>query len=333
MGTAATIVLPGEPGRDLLGRVVGLLRSLERLLTVNGSDEVLAHSQVHAINAAAGRGAVVVDPVVYELVRAAVLTSRNHRDSFNALIGPVVKAWRIGFPDARVPSDREIANLLRLTDPNEVDLDDARGSVGLQRPGMQLDLGAIAKGYAADRAADLLRARGVRSGLVDLGGNVVAIGASDLELGNGWRVGIQSPFAPRGTVVGSIEVRDASAVTSGIYERVLDADGRRFHHMIDPSTGHPFDTDLASVTVIAESSMRADVWATIAQTGGLATGLAAVRAEAGVEALFITTSGQVHASSAGLAGGLRAPTTAPTGPGIAGDHGRVGVPGCGHDGQ
>lgn len=295
MGTLASLCVPGEADAAATDAVCRTLRDLERRLTVNGPAEATRWSQVEAINRAAGKAAVEVDAEVYALVRAAVLASRTHRDSFNALIGPVVKAWRIGFADARVPDAGEIERLLALTDPGDVELDDDRCTVALRRPGMRLDLGAIAKGYAADRAADVYREHGVEAGLIDLGGNVVAMGCADAQ-GTPWRVGIQSPFAERGTVLGTLALTDASAVTSGVYERVLEVDGRRYHHMLDPLTGHPFDTDLASVTIVAAASMTADLWATVAQRGGLVGGYQAVSAERGLEAVFVATDGRVVAT-------------------------------------
>lgn len=294
MGTLATLCFPGEVDEGLTSAVCRTLRSLEARLTVNGPASTREGSQVEAINAAAGGSPVTVDDEVYGLVRAAVLASRRHRGSFNALIGPVVKAWRIGFEDARVPDPREVAGLLTRTDPDEVDLDDANRTVLLRRPGMRLDLGAIAKGYAADRAAAVCQAHGVRHGLIDLGGNVVAMGGPGP--GRSWRVGIQSPSHPRGTILGFLRLRDASAVTSGVYERVLVADGQRHHHMLDPLTGNPFDTDLASVTVVSALSMEADLWATVAQRGGLGTGITAVAGEPGVEAVFVTLDRRVVAT-------------------------------------
>lgn len=314
MGTLATLCVPGEADPAVTVEVCRTLRDLERRLTVNGPPAARARSQVEAINAAAGRTAVEVDPEVYSLVRTAVLASRVHRDSFNALIGPVVKAWGIGFADARVPPREEIDRLLALTDPDDVDLDDDSCAVRLARPGMRLDLGAIAKGYAADRAADVYRAHTVDDGLIDLGGNVVAMGGP--ESGGPWRVGIQSPFAPRGTVLASLALRDASAVTSGTYERVLEIDGHTYHHMIDPLTGVPFDTDLASVTIIAPSSTTADLWATIAQAGGLEVGYARVSCAPGVEAVFVTTERRVVATEGAVP--LLSVAPEPTSPEAAG---------------
>ncbi|WP_062204494.1 FAD:protein FMN transferase [Demequina salsinemoris] len=294
MGTLATLCFPGPADPTVTEAVARTLRGLERRLTVNGPPSARAASQVEAINAAAGRAAVEVDPEVYGLVRTAVIASREHRDSFNALIGPVVKAWGIGFDGAHVPDDAAIAALLSLTDPEEVEMDDARSTVRLGRPGMRLDLGAIAKGYAADRAADVCREHGVEGGLIDLGGNVVAMGRSDV--GVPWQVGIQSPFDVRGEVLGTVSAQDESVVTSGVYERVLEVGGKRYHHMIDPLTGRPFQTDLASVTVVAASSTKADLWATIAQAGGLDEGFRRVSEAYGVEAVFITHDGSIVAT-------------------------------------
>ena len=295
MGTSATLCTLGEGDTDIAPAVVRRLRDLEARLTVNGPVEARSRSQVEAVNLAAGVSAVAVDAEVYSLLRTSVRASREHRGSFNALIGPVVKAWGIGFADARVPSAAEIEGLLALTDPDEVELEDESRTVALHRVGMRLDLGAIAKGYAADVAAAMLRQAGLPGGLIDLGGNVVAVGTA--EGGRPWRVGIQSPFAGRGAIIGHLSVQDTSVVTSGIYERVLEAGGRRFHHMIDPLTGYPFETDLASVTVVAASSLDADLWATVAQRGGLAGGFAAVSAEPGIEAVFVTLDRRVVATA------------------------------------
>lgn len=294
MGTLATLCIPGDVDPQTTAAVCRRLRDLERRLTVNGPPAARAQSQVEAINVAAGANPVEVDDEVYRLVRTAVLASRRHRGSFNALIGPVVKAWRIGFADARIPAADEITRLLALTDPDEVELDDDRLTVRLQRPGMRLDLGAIAKGHAADEAAVIYRERGIGSGLIDLGGNVVAMG--EPEPGSAWRIGIQSPFQPRGTIVGALRLTNASAVTSGVYERVLEVSGRRYHHMLDPLTGHPFETDLASVTVLSSSSLQADLWATVAQRGGSAAGLDLIGRTPGVEAVFITHDGRIAAT-------------------------------------
>ncbi|MDC7124348.1 MAG: FAD:protein FMN transferase [Spirochaetales bacterium] len=297
MGTLATLCIPGEVDDRITSSVYSELRSLERRLTVNGSEEVRASSQVDAINKAAGDKAVVLDEDVYSLVRSAVLASQKYKNSFNAFMGPVVKAWGIGFDNARVPSNEEIKKLLSLTNPFSVELNDSDRSVKLKSPGMQLDLGAIAKGFSADCAGEIYRQNGINQGLIDLGGNVLAMGGSEISDDRYWTVGIQSPFHTRGTILGHVKIRDASAVTSGIYERVFEIDGKQYHHMLDPNTGYPFETNLASVTIIAEHSITADLWATIAQRNGLNEGYRVVEEASGVEAILVTRDCKVLATS------------------------------------
>lgn len=288
MGTLITSVISGDVPQAVTTEVCGLLRSLEERLTVNGPPSARIKSQVNAINECSGITAVTADSEVYRIVRKAVTASREYRNSFNALIGPVVKSWGIGFDSPRLPSDAEISELLTLTDPFEVELNDEASTVKLLKKGMQLDLGAIAKGYAADLAAKVYNNHGVNQGLIDLGGNVLAMGGSDRAADGLWRIGIQSPFKPRGTSLGTLALRDCSAVTSGIYERSFEKDGKHYHHMINPATGYPFETDIASVTVIAATSTIADLWTTILQSGGLAQSHYKAENESGIEAVFVT---------------------------------------------
>ncbi len=288
MGTLIRTIIPGEVPHAVTDAVFDLLRSLEARLTVNSPSASGQKSQLKEINDSAGVSAVVVDSDVYSIVRKAVDASLEYRDSFNAFLGPVVKAWGIGFDNPRIRSDDEISELLKLTNPEDAVLDNERQSVFLTRKNMQLDLGAIAKGYAADLAGQLYNSSGIYQGLIDLGGNVLAMGGSDRAADGYWRIGIQSPFDSRGAVAGTLAIRDASVVTSGIYERIFESGGKKYHHMIDPQTGHPFETDLASVTVIAGTSLEADLWATILQSGGLDEAYEKAEGCSDIEAVFIT---------------------------------------------
>ena len=160
---------------------------------------------------------------------------------------------------------------------------------------MRLDLGGIAKGYAADRGAEVLRQKGIGKALLDFGGNIYALGTkSDTEQ---WRIGIQNPFEPRGNFIGILNVSDLSVVTSGTYERYFELDGVRYHHILDPSTGFPADTGLVSVTIIAASSMTADALATGVFVLGITQGLTLVEAFDGVEAILIGDDRRVYLSS------------------------------------
>ncbi|MFZ2684811.1 MAG: FAD:protein FMN transferase, partial [Lactobacillus amylovorus] len=253
LGTSITLQIFGTQKRDLLQKSFELIDHYEDLLTVNRDE-----SEVMDINHAAGEHPVQVSSPVYGLVKLAVEKSRENF-GFNALIGPVVKLWHIGFKGAHVPKDSEIKERMLLTDPFKVVLDDQNQTVFLKMKGMELDLGGIAKGWIADRIRDLWLAYGVEAGIINLGGNILLVGDSPKRANGQWVIGIQDPKEPRGDNITSVMVAQCSAVTSGTYERYLVVDGHKYHHLIDPRTGYPVETDLAGVTTFTKTSVEAEI--------------------------------------------------------------------------
>ena len=251
LGTAITLQIFGTTDDTLINESFDLIDHYEDLLTVNRE-----YSEVMDINHAAGKKPVQVSSAVYDLVKLAVEQSRENF-GFNALIGPLVKLWAIGFKGAHVPTDEQIKAKMKLTDPFSVELDDENQTVFLQKEGMELDLGGIAKGWIADRIRDFWRAYGVRAGIINLGGNILLVGDSPKRASGQWTVGIQDPKKPRGKNISSVMVSACSAVTSGTYERYLIVDGHKYHHLIDPRTGYPVETDLAGVTTFTKNSVHA----------------------------------------------------------------------------
>lgn len=253
LGTAITLQIFGTTDDTLINESFDLIDHYEDLLTVNRE-----YSEVMDINHAAGKKPVQVSSAVYDLVKLAVEQSRENF-GFNALIGPLVKLWAIGFKGAHVPTDEQIKAKMKLTDPFSVDLDDENQTVFLQKEGMELDLGGIAKGWIADRIRDFWRAYGVHAGIINLGGNILLVGDSPKRASGQWTVGIQDPKKPRGKNISSVMVSACSAVTSGTYERYLIVDGHKYHHLIDPRTGYPVETDLAGVTTFTKNSVQAEI--------------------------------------------------------------------------
>lgn len=272
----------------LASRVFRLIKQYEDLLTVNR-----APSQVMDINHAAGKHPVSVSRPVYELIRVAKAASMLENSAFNLAIGPLVKRWKIGFQGDSVPPADEIAALLAITDPAEVVLDDAASSVFLTKPDMEIDLGAIAKGYIADRVRDYLRKEGETLGLINLGGNIQTLGAPE----GGWSLGIKTPFGGPEELIGTLNVENKSVVTSGTYERFFERDGKRYHHILNPRSGYPLDNELDSVTIISTNSIDGDIWTTLIYGMGVEKGCAALRARPDIEAVFVTKSKEVVLSS------------------------------------
>ncbi|HCM5082388.1 TPA: FAD:protein FMN transferase [Klebsiella aerogenes] len=268
----------------LASRVFQLIKRYEDLLTVNR-----AQSQVMNINHAAGRHPVTVSRPVYQLIKCAKAASMVRDSAFNLAIGPLVKLWRIGFQGHSVPSAADIAARLPLTRPQDVILDDEKQSVWLAQAGMEIDLGAIAKGYIADRVRDYLGQQGIEQALINLGGNVHTLGE--------WAIGLKTPFAAAQELIGSIAVSGQSVVTSGTYERYFEQDGKRWHHILDPRSGYPLDNELDSVTVISADSLDGDIWTTLLYGLGVEKGCAALRQRDDIEAIFVTKNRDVILSS------------------------------------
>ena len=159
---------------------------------------------------------------------------------------------------------------------------------------MQLDLGAIAKGYIADRLKDYLKEQGVTSATINLGGNVLCIGGH--TDGKPFSVGIQKPFAQRNEVLLSVDVDDLSVVSSGIYERYFESNGTLYHHILNPKTGMPYNNGLTSVSILSSTSVEGDGLSTACFALGLKDGIALLDSLEGVCGVFVDENGELHYS-------------------------------------
>lgn len=213
-------------------------------------------SEISQINENAGIRPVKVSADTFYVIQQAVHFSDVEKGYFDITVGPIVKLWNIGTDKARIPSPEEIKAKLPLVNYKDIILDEKNRTIMLKNKGMSIDLGGIAKGYAADKVAQVLKKEGVKHAIINLGGDVIAIGTK--PAGGNWRIGIQTPFKPRGEYLGIIEVSNKAVVTSGVYERYFEKDGKLYHHILNPFTGYPADSHLYSVTIIAETSIAGD---------------------------------------------------------------------------
>lgn len=252
-----------------------------------------AQSVVSEINREAGRGPVPIDGETEYLIRSALELHRATGGRFDPTVGALRRVW--DFKAARVPSAAEVAALLPLVEARAVAL--RHGTVALERPGMELDLGGVGKEYAADRVAGILREEGVDSAVINFLGDVRTLG----RRGDGrpWRVAVQDP-RDRGRCRLVVRVgAEAGVATSGDYERGFERDGVRYHHLLDATTGWPA-RGLASVTVVAPTAFDAGRFATAAFLLGPGAGLDLLEGAANVEGAMITEAGDLLAT-AGLA--------------------------------
>jgi len=294
MGTFIDLVIYHPNGEQLIRDAYSQLAQYAGRFTVNQPG-----SELMRVNENAGIAPVTVQPDLFRLIKTAKAVSEDRLNPFNIAIGPLVKAWRIGFQDANVPSPEEIAARLALVDPKNIILDERACSVFLSQPNMEIDLGAIAKGFFADEIKKMLVNAGVEHGFISLGGNVLTIGYSPDNASQAWNVGIQNPLAERGAVIRMVPLRGASMVTSGINERFFAASGQRYHHLLDPQTGMPIVTDMASLTIISEHSVDGEIWSTAGFLTSMTDVLDYLNQQSCIEAVAITKCGRV-----GVTGGL-----------------------------
>ena len=286
LGTVCSVRMTAGGSDAAAAAAFARLHEIEATLTVNKEG-----SQIDAVNAAAGKEAVKVGPEAVAILSKGLHYAEISDGAFDPSVGPLVKLWGIGTDHARLPSQAEIDKALSLIGWKNVVLDAAAGTVYLKRPGMALDLGSATKGFAADEVADILKAKGVTSGIVDLGGNILVIGSK--RDGSPWRIGLQDPEKERGSYMGIASLVDKTMVTSGIYERYFDLDGVRYHHILDTKTGYPVQNGLTSVTVIAEKSFDADGVTTMLFALGREKGMA-LAARLGLSVIMLDADHRVY---------------------------------------
>ncbi|NLI90005.1 MAG: FAD:protein FMN transferase [Epulopiscium sp.] len=253
-------------------------------------------SEVDLINQNAGIGPVKVSPETFYVIERSLDYARQTDGAFNPLIGELVDLWAIGTENEKVPDKKDIDNILPSLDYNYLKLNKDSYMVELTSDKVRLDLGAIAKGYAADVMRDVLLEEGIDSALLNLGGNVIVIGRK--PDGNPWAIGVQDPLgSERGEIAGIVNSIDTSVVTSGHYERFFESDGKRYHHIFDPFTGYPAEKGVISSTIICPSSIDADALSTSIFVLGKDKGLELIEATADAEAIIITEDLLVFTSS------------------------------------
>lgn len=272
LDTVCTVT--ADCGDDIINGAFSLCEDLERTLSKNVKD-----SDVYRLNNT--EGFVSVSPDTLKTVERALYYSELSGGKFDITIAPVSVLW--DFKNQVVPDRNEIAEALKNVDYHSVKIKKSEISLN----GKQIDLGGIAKGYIADKATEYLKENGVKKALINFGGNICMIGQ--------YNIGIKKPFDD--SVMASIEIKDKCAVTSGIYERYIEKDGKTYHHILDPKTGYGVENELAAVTVIGEKALDCDALSTVCMLLGAEDGLEIINRTADTEAVFIDRDWGITLSS------------------------------------
>lgn len=247
-------------------------------------------SEVSQINRAQGAPVTVSDETA-ELIRLGIYYGGLSEGRFDITTAPASDLWNFKEnPDGVLPGSEALQEAVSHIDYRCIQIDGR--TVTLTDPEARIDLGGIAKGYIADSLKDYLKDAGVEHAVINLGGNVLALGGK--YDGTSFHIGIQKPFAADGTLLGSVSLSDQSLVSSGDYERYFEKDGVIYHHILDPFTGYPVQNDLDQVTILSERSVDGDALSTTCYILGLEEGMKLIQGINGVEAVFVTKDGKIH---------------------------------------
>jgi thiamine biosynthesis lipoprotein len=271
----------GPDAAALPGVVGAALDEIDRV------DRLMSHyrreSPLSRLNREAAGGPVLVDPELFDFVAECLRWSRESEGAFDITVGPLMKAWGFFRGEGRVPDQRELAAVLAAVGYRHVVLDREARTIAFDHPGVELDLGGIGKGYAVDRAVDLLRRHGIPAALVNLGGSsIYGLGAPPGR--PAWEVGIQDPRRP-GRVAVSVRLRNRALSVSGGYERFFEADGVTYSHVMDPRRGRPAEGVL-SVAVLTDTATAGDALDNVFLVQGLERTEASPRRHPSTEVLF-----------------------------------------------
>ncbi len=292
LNTAVTVTIYDSQDRELLTECMNLCDKYEKIFSRTASDSELYQLNHRELTPVAGTEDTfqISDPLA-ELIRKGLYYSELSEGAFDIAIEPLTSLWDFTAEDPQVPEDRLIQKALTKCDYHNVSVSD-NNEVILKTEDTAIELGAIAKGYIADRLKDYLISQGVKSAIINLGGNVLCIGGKPND--SSFKIGIQKPFADRSETIAVMDIKDKSVVSSGVYERCFEQDGTLYHHLLNPRTGYPYDNGLIAVTIISDESVDGDALSTTCFALGLEDGMKLAESLDNVQAFFVTSDYEIH---------------------------------------
>lgn len=282
MGTNCSVSVFSKSDEKEIESCFEILSGIEKRISSK-----LADSEIGEINREAGKNSVKVSRETFDLVKRSLELKELTEGAFNPLLGKITSLWNIGSGDEIVPDKQTIDNLVHHLEIGAIVLDEDNLTVYLSDENTALDLGAIGKGYASDVVSSYLKENGIKKALINLGGNVYAIGKKGKD--KNWKIGIRNPEG--NGLFTTVEIDEGAVITSGSYERYFISDGVRYHHIMDPSTGYPANNDLVSVTIIGRDACLADALSTAVFVLGEEKGIKLLE-KLGIRAILLTEDGR-----------------------------------------
>ena len=290
LNTVVKVTIYNSQDEKILQDALALCDKYEKIFSRTRTD-----SEIYLLNE--GKlpqedGYYILSEECAELIGKGLYYSELSGGAFDITIEPLSSLWDFTSGEKQIPDPQTLVEAQKHVGYEKVEL--KGNKIRFQEDGMGLELGAIAKGYIADKIKEFLISEGVESAVIDLGGNVLCIGAR--PDGEAFRVGIQKPFADRNETVATAGIRDRSVVSSGIYERYFEKDGKLYHHILNPKSGYPYENGLTAVTILSDESVDGDGLSTVCFALGLEKGLDLINSLPDTQAVFITEDGELHYS-------------------------------------
>lgn len=289
LNTYVTVTIYDSSDTALLDACMALCDKYELLFSRTNPESELYRLN-HGLLPLSNDGYYTVSDELYEIITTGKKYSSLSGDAFCIAMEPLTSLWNFTDGEKNVPTAEQIASVLPLLSSDDILLR-APNEIAFTKDGMGIDLGAIAKGYIADKIKDYLLSQGVESALIYLGGNVLCIGEKETGAFN---IGIEKPFDTDSTPAVVVSVTDTSVVTSGVYERYFEKDGNFYHHLLDKTTGYPIDNNLSAVTIITPVSTDADALSTTCFSLGLEKGMELLESLDYADGFFITKDGEYY---------------------------------------
>ena len=293
LNTAVTVTIYDSKNKDLLTECMNLCDKYENVFSRTASDSELYKLNHRKLTPVEGtEDTYQVSDDLAELVSEGLDYSELSKGAFDIAIEPLTSLWDFTAEDPQVPKDSLIQAALPKCDYHNISVDKSKNEITLKTADTAIELGAIAKGYIADRLKDYLVSQNVKSAIINLGGNVLCIGGKTDN--SAFKIGIQKPFADRSETIAVMDIRDKSVVSSGIYERCFEQDDTLYHHLLNPKTGYPYDNGLIAVTIISDQSVDGDALSTTCFALGLEDGMKLAESLNDVQAFFVTSDYEIH---------------------------------------
>ena len=287
LDTFVNITIYDSKDKQILASALELCNYYEDIFSAHRES-----SELYKLNHRTSDSVKISDDLA-DLIKKGLYYSKLSNGSFDISIEPVKELWDFKSEHPSLPDESALAAAVKAVDYTAISL--SRNTITFSDPNIKIDLGAIAKGYIADKIKDYLISKGVKSAIINLGGNVLCVGKK--PNGEDFNVGLQMPFAKREETIGVVKGSDLSVVTSGVYERFIEVDGKEYHHILNPKTGYPYENGLLGVSIVSKYSVDGDALSTSCFALGLDKGIELLDSIEGVYGYFILSDLSVVASS------------------------------------